>query len=428
MDEKLNRRSFLKVGSAMGIALGSNVFSPSNENNKPIVWGIIGVGNRGTGLMKVILQMEGNEISAVCDIEEEHLKNAVKIVNTEKGKEPSGYSDYKEMLKQKDIDAILIATPIQLHASMAVDALRAGKNVLSEVAAAATIDECWALVNTVEKTKKIYMLSENACYLRQNMMVSNMVRQGIFGDLTYSECGYVHQLKELLFNPDGSLTWRGMLTRDILGTWYPTHAIGPICQWLGINRGDRLKTLTAFRSKQASLKPYIAKNFNSKSSAAQSVYRAGDTTSTLVETEKGALINVRFDILSNRPHPNTTHHTLQGATASYEDRNNQQLIWMNGKSEKFAWEPLDKYADAYEHPLWKKWATQAKAVGHAGSDYFVIYDFTNAVRTESPSPIDVYDAVVWSSLIPLSDISIKNSGIPVEIPDFTKGKYKERRG
>jgi predicted dehydrogenase len=331
-------------------------------------------------------------------------------------------TDYRRLLDRSDLDAVVIATPMKDHAVMSVDALRAGKHALSEVAAGCTLEECWALVEAVEDTKKLYMLSENCCYQQSCMMVLNMVQQGVFGDLTYAECGYVHDCRPIKFESDGSLTWRGELARDNIGNLYPTHSLGPVAQWMGINRRDRLVSLVSMTTRQASIERYAAARFGKDSPAARVRFAVGDSTSTLIRTRNGAVIDLRYDTASARPHPSTTYYALQGLKASYESDGDR--IWIEELTRDYAWEPLSKYAQQYEHPSWKRWQEEAKKTEHGGADFFVVREFVRAVRAGGPSPIDVYDAVTWSSIIPLSAESIRGGGKPIEIPDFTRGKWK----
>jgi predicted dehydrogenase len=334
----------------------------------------------------------------------------------------AGPTDYRRLLERNDVDAVVIATPVPLHAPMAVDAMRAGKHAYSEVAAATTLDDCWALVEATEKTGRIYMMAENYCYFRPIMTVTNMVRQGVFGELTYAECGYVHDCRNIKFNPDGSLAWRGEMARDLIGNLYPTHSLGPVGQWLGINSGDRLVSLVSMTTKQVALERYAARTFGKDHPSAKIKFAVGDSTATLIQTAKGVVVDLRYDTLSARPHPSTTYQTLQGATASYVS--DGERIWIEGRSQKKEWEPLSKYAAEYDHPLWKKSESEAAKTQHGGGDYFVIREFVNTLRSGGQPPIDVYDAVTWSSIIPLSAASLRGKSKLVEIPDFTRGKWK----
>jgi predicted dehydrogenase len=431
MRNAMTRRSFLRTSAAASLTASLITRGWTQEQPKPIRLGVIGVGNRGTYLLNLALALEGVGVTAVCDLDPKRIDQAATLVEKAGGKRPAGFTagptDYRRLLAREDVDAVIIATPMQLHAAMSVDALRAGKHVLSEVAAAVTLDECWTLVRAAEQSGRIYMMSENCCYYRQNLMVLQMVRAGLFGDLTFAECGYVHDCRYLLFNADGSLTWRGELARDFTGNLYPTHSLGPVCQWLGVNRGDRLVSLVASASVQKSGARYVSGKFGADSPAAKIKFAVGDTTTTLIRTARGAVIDLRYDTLSARPHPNTTYYSLQGETASYKDDGVKQEIWLESRSKGYAWEPAAAYADAFEHPLWKHSSEQARKTGHGGADYFVVFEFVDAVRARRPAPIDACDAAAWSCIIPLSAASIRAGGAPQDIPDFTRGAWARRK-
>jgi len=390
--------------------------------------GVIGVGSRGTYLLRLLLE-QGVEVPAVCDNRPARLELAVNLIaNAREGQKPATYGkdpyDYRRMLARDDLQAVLVASPMQWHAVMSVDALRAGKHVLSEVSAAVTLQECWDLVHAVEETGRIYMLAENCCYWHHVMMIRNMVRNGIFGELTFAECGYVHDCRTLAFEADGTLTWRGELSRDYRGNLYPTHSLGPVAQWLGINRGDRLVSLVAAETKHAGMRHYIEKRFPPDHPARKLQFKAADSTTVLIRTAKGALIDLRYDVKSARPHPTTVYYSLQGTTASYDSRIDG--IWIEGRSPGYQWQPLETYRQEFEDPLWKEHRAAAEKTGHAGGDFFVLHQFLEAVRHGGPSPIDVYDAAAWSAITPLSEISLSEGGRVVEIPDFTRGKWESR--
>ena len=429
MEKHLHRRDFLQLGAAAGLAAGLGSSALAQESPKPIRLGVIGVGSRGTYHVQLALNA-GIEIPAICDIKEAHLNRAIGVVQQARpGSKPDGYSqgptDYRRMLQRDDLDAVLVTTPMQDHAVMSIDALRAGKHVLSEVAAAMTLDECWGLVRAQEETGKIYMLAENCCYWRHTMMILNMVEKGIFGDLTFAECGYVHDCRFINFEPDGTLTWRGEMARDWAGNLYPTHSLGPVAQWLGINRGDRMVSLVASSTRSAGLHDFAVKQFPENSPARQQVFKVGDSVNTLIRTAKGVMIDLRADMYSPRPVPTTTYHALQGLRASYESR--LDSIWIDGRSKGHNWEPLNTYAAEFDHPLWVEGGKEAEGTGHGGADYFCTRAFWNCVRSAAEPPVDVYDAAAWSSIIPLSHKSILEGGTPQEIPDFTSGKWETRR-
>jgi len=229
-----------------------------------------------------------------------------------------------------------------------------------------------------------------------------------------------------MLTKEGEFTWRSDIARDLTGSLYSTHGLGPVAQWLEINRGDRMESLVALASPQASLKYYAAKNFGADHPAARLDYAMRDMVYTLIKTAKGKVIDLQFDETSSRPHPSTTHFYLQGLKAAYKDEDAVEKIWIEGKSEKFEWEPLVKYEQEFDHPLWNRWKNQAIGSGHKGADYFEIAHFMDALRAGKDVPIDVYDCAAWCSIIPLSAKSLLEGGTVQEIPDFTKGMWKQR--
>jgi len=428
MKTSLSRRQILAGAAAAALGPQLGLAAPTPQTTDALRFGFIGVGGRGTYLLRLILQIPEVRATAICDINEGNLKRAIKMVADAGAASPAGFSagptDYRRLLERADVDAVVIATPLPLHARMAIDALRAGKHAYSEVAAAATLDDCWELLEATEKSGRTYMLAENYRYFRPIMMVSNMVRQGVFGEPTYAECGYVHDCRNIKFNADGSLAWRGEMARDLIGNLYPTHSFGPVAQWLGINRGDRLVSLVSMTTKQVALERYAVKTFGKDHPSAKIKFAVGDSTATLMQTARGVVVDLRYDTLSARPHPSTTYQTLQGTTAAYVS--DGERIWIDGRSKKKEWEPLATYAAEYDHPMWKQYENEASKTQHGGGDYFVIREFVNAVRSGSPPPVDVYDAVTWSSIIPLSAESLRGGNKRVEVPDFTRGKWKSR--
>lgn len=425
MTQFVHRRDALKLGAA-GLAVGLSAAAlAEGPKPKPMRLAVIGTGGRGTHLLQLFLDA-GVEVPALCDIQQAHLDRAIDVADKARGRKPEGYSrspkDYQRMLARDDLDAVVVATPMQVHAPMSIDALRAGKAVFSEVAACMTLDECWGLVRAAEETKRPYMLAENCCYGRDAMTVATMVRRGVFGDLTFAECGYVHDCRGLMFDGQGKLTWRGEMVRDFRGNLYPTHSLGPVAKWLGIHRGDRMVSLVAMDTKQAGMDHFVAARFPADHPARKVPFRSGDSVSVLIRTAKGAMIDLRYDLSSARPVPSTTYYSLQGAKASYDSR--IASVWIDGRSKGHQWEPFGAYAKEFDDPLWTQSGAQAEGAGHGGMDYFVVRAFLDALARGGPPPVDVYDAAAWSSIIPLSGKSIAEGGKPQEIPDFTGGKWQ----
>jgi predicted dehydrogenase len=257
------------------------------------------------------------------------------------------------------------------------------------------------------------------------MAVRNMVEQGLFGELTFAECGYVHDCRGLAFKPDGTLTWRGELSRDHCGNLYPTHSFGPVAQWLGINRGDRMVSLVAMDTRRAAMEHYVKGRFPEGHPARKVEFKVGDSTTVLIRTARGVLIDLRYDTKSARPHPSTCYHTLQGTKASYESR--LASIWIEGRSKGRKWEPFADYAAEFEHPMWKRFREQAQKTGHGGADFFVVREFLECILGDTPPPIDAADAAAWSAIIPLSAKSLAEGSTPQPIPDFTEGRWETGR-
>ena len=398
---------------------------------KPIKLGVVG-GRRGGAFRRALDAFrERVVLTAVCDISPEvlaHWKSEYAEIAT--------YPSYTEFLEKSGCDAVYIATPLQLHTAQAIAALQAGKHVISEVIASATLEECWQLVEAVERSGLVYMFAENYCYQRPNMMVRHMAEQGLFGELLYAEGAYIHDCRYLTFTTEGELTWRGVWRRDTPGNGYPTHSLGPVAQWLRIKAGsdfprpggDRLVRTVTWMTREASTSRYALERFGPDHPAAQAgFFRMGDSATTLIETARGAVIVLRVDWASARPH-NMVHYVLQGTHGAYlspRSHHEDPLIWLEGRSPGASpgdadWEPLWNYADRYEHPRWREWGAAAREAGHGGGDFFVLQDFLDAIEGKSAPAIDVYDAVTWSCITPLSAASVQSGGVPVEIPDFRK--------
>ncbi|MGI8907282.1 MAG: Gfo/Idh/MocA family protein [Candidatus Sumerlaeaceae bacterium] len=433
--ESIDRRQFLRLAAAGGATFALGRYAAfAAEEGKKIRIGFVGVGSRGTGLLKQMLLHPEVEVPAICDIDENHLNAALAIVEKALGKKPEGFSkgpeDFKRMVVRDDIDAVLVATPPEFHAPVAVASMNAGKAVGSEVPACVTLDECWELVETQKKTGATYMLLENYCYSKPVMQVLSIVQAGLFGDLTYGEGSYIHEVRSLKYTKDGSaLTWRGKGVAEKAGNVYPTHAMGPVCQWMEINKKDRLTTLVAMDSKSAAPQQWAARKFGPDSVAAKTKILSGDVSQVLIRTEKGRMIRIHYDTSSPRPGGNG-QYSLQGTTGSYLSSFGQHKVYFEGRSpegvdpEKFAeqehgWQELAAYENEFKHPYWRDRGTEAQKAGHGGGDFFVVTDFLDAIRTKK-SPIDVVDAATWTVVRPLSAESVAAGGKPMDVPDFSK--------
>jgi predicted dehydrogenase len=397
---------------------------------EPIKLAVVG-GRRGANFEQTLALLPDRvTLTAVCDVSDDILASW-----STGHPRIATFRRYGDLLEKADCDAVFICTPVLLHAEQAVQALEAGKHVLSEVPSAITIDDCWRLLETVERTGLAYMLAENYCYMRPNMMVLNMVRQGVFGETIYAEGAYIHDCRALLFTPDGELTWRGRYRQWMNGNSYPTHSLGPVAQWLDIGGSDRLLSTATWMTTAASAAVYARDLLGSDHVMANpDAWKLGDSATTVLQTERGAVIVLRVDWVSPRPH-NMSHHVLQGSRSAYlspRHDGEDPLIWIDGQSPgrsaegKASWEPLWAHSDRYEHPYWRRFGEEAIRVGgHGGGDFFVLKDFCDAVRAGLQPPINVYDGVTWSAIVPLSIESVARGGAPVPVPDFQRTRRAE---
>ncbi len=437
-----DRREFVKLGAAtaFGAALaGASLSASAGEERKlgaapaepfsaapidPVRVGYVGVGGMGANHVKNLLRIEGVEIRAICDIVEEKVARAQEWVVQAGQPRPTGYSrgeyDFKRLCEQEDIDLVYTATPWRWHVPVCVAAMEAGKHAATEVPAAVTMDECWQLVETAEKFKKHCIMMENCCYDRPEMMIFNMVRQGVFGELIHAEAGYLHDLRGVKFSTDGEGLWRRAHSTNRDGNLYPTHGLGPVAQCMNINRGDRFDYLVSMSSNSRGLQLYAKEQLAPDDPRRNETYVLGDVNVSLIRTVKGLTITLVHD--TNLPRPYSRINLVQGTRGivhKYPDR-----VYIEGRSPEHQWEPLGKYADEYEHPLWKTVGKEARGAGHGGMDYIEDYRLIQCLREGTPTDMDVYDAAAWSVVSELSERSVANRSKTIDFPDFTRGRWK----
>ena len=443
MDDKINRREFLKWGSATTLdaaALSSVFVFGAEEKAKPLRLGMIGVGSRGTSHVQTLLAM-GVQIPAICDINQEHLERAQALVEKAGQKRPEGYGrdteDYQRLVYRDDLDAVLIATYWEYHTPMAVCAMRSGKYAAVEVPAALTVEECWDLVKTHEETGVPCMMLENWSFRRDNLAVLNMIRAGLLGEIVHCHCAHSHNcIDHWFFDAQGNMRWAGEFLVKHNASQYTTHALGPVFGWMNIGYGDYFDKVVSVANRSLGINHYFAAKFGPDHPNARRKYAQGDIVSTLVKTKVGNTIIINYDMQLPRPYDNRWE--IQGTGGLYNEQ--RQAVYLNGRSPKYEeWEPFDAYQEKYDHTWWK--AAQQKAnslpggkndagaqllVGHGGTDYQELSQFLKAVRNKTQTPVDVYDSVVMSVINPLSEKSISD-GAMVDCPDFTCGKWKTRK-
>ncbi len=427
MSTELGRRGFIKAaGAATAMAAAANI-QPQNAEaaaDKPVRVGVVGTGSRGSYLTKVLLSQENVEVPAVCDINPEHAAQAAQSVVEAGQKRPDLYTkgpwDFKRLCDRGDLDAVLTATPWEWHTPVALAAMEAGKYAATEVPAAVTIDECWQLVETSEKTKVPCMMLENVNYFRNVMMILNMIKDKLFGELLHCEAGYQHDVRFVKFDEKGNLKWRGRHSVTRNGNLYPTHPIGPIAWWLDINRGNRFTYLTSMSSQSAGLNHEIREKFGEDHPNARLKYALGDINVTLIKTHNGPTVTLYHD--TQTPRPYDLIFRVQGTEGIYSGTLDK--IYIDGQSpEEHTWEDIDEYAKKYDHPMWKTLGPVAQNFGHGGGDFMEIHQFIKAVRNKTQTPQTVYDAATWSVISPLTEESVANGSAPIEFPDFTRGRW-----
>jgi len=458
---KNNRRNFLKLTclTSLGLASGSllkvlgaksDISDNSNNNNPPeqagrrriqqfnmsgyaapkletVRVGFIGLGSRGPGHVSDMSLIEGVDIKALCDIVPAEVEKTQKRIESA-GFNPALYSGdaeaWKKLCDRDDIDLIYICTPWDLHTPMAVYAMEHGKHVAIEVPAAINMDECWQLVETSEKTRKHCQMMENCCYDFFELLTLNMARQGFFGDIVHCEGAYIHNLLRSNFNKNGYWNmWRLKENANRRGNLYPTHGLGPICQVMNINRGDKMDFLVSVMSKDFMMNERARNLATTDDFYKQYVdkpYR-GNMTTTTIQTNKGRTIMVQHDVTS--PNVYSRIHKISGtkgaalkyplpAKISVGDR------WVSD-------EELKSLEKEYTPAIVRKVGEMAKKVGgHGGMDFLENWRLIDCLRNGLPLDQDVYDAALWSSIAPLSEWSVAHKSNPVNVPDFTRGSWK----
>ena len=437
-----NRRDFLKQGAFCGFGAafsGMNLHgcaavgrrmrpAPAELFSAPPIdtvrIGYVGVGGMGTNHVKNLLKIEGVQIKAVCDIVSEKVNRSQNLTVEAGQPRPSGYSrgpyDFKRMCEEEDLDLVYTATPWKWHVPVCVAAMENGKHTATEVPAAVTIDECWQLVETAEKYKKHCVMMENCCYGRSELMVLNMVRKGLFGELLHGECGYLHDLRALKFSNEGEGLWRTAHSIERNGNLYPTHGLGPVAQCMNINRGDQFDYLVSMSCNSRGLNLFAANKFGSDDPRATQKYALGDVNVSMIRTVKGKTITLIHDCSTPRPYSriNLVQGT-KGIFRGYPDR-----IHIEGESPGHSWEKLDSYVEEFEHPLYKAMTDKAKGAGHGGMDFIEDYRLIKCLREGLPMDMDVYDGAAWSVMSELSERSVANKSRPEDVPDFTRGRWK----
>lgn len=441
----MNRRDFLTSSAALaGSLMMPGAYAATR--GEPLRIGMIGTGMRGNVLLRELLRRDDVHVAALCDIDPSMLGRALAQVEKAGKARPQTFGEdgdahaYQRMLRTAGLDGVIIATPWEWHAPMAIDAMRAKVAVGCEVVAGITLQDHWDVLNTQLQTNTPYMLLENVCFRRDVMAVLQMVRAGVFGELIHLQGGYQHDLRAVKFNggdlsrpfsggaefgPKGfsEARWRTPHSVQRNGDLYPSHGIGPCAMYTNINRGNRFTRINSFATKARGLHEYVVKQGGPKHPNADVKFRLGDVVTTTLACENGETILLQHD--TSLPRPYSLGFRVQGTNGLWMDVN--QSIYIEGKSKPEEWDDFQAWQDKYDHPLWRKYADQAAGAGHGGMDYFVIHAFIEALKAQAPMPIDIYDAVTWSAITPLSEQSVAQGFQTLDFPDFTAGQWRNRK-
>ena len=444
----MKRKEFLKTTGLTAAALAAGpahtLFAGSRPAGEKVKLAIIGTGLRGQNHLNLVLQRNDTDLLAICDVDERMLTSARNLITKSGRKMPQVFTGdayaWKKLLELKGLDAVLIATPWEWHKPMVMGALEAGiRYVGTEVILGLTLQDHWDVVKAAEARQAYVMMLENVCYRRDVMAVLNMVRQGLLGELIHLQGGYQHDLREVKFNdgvhPYGGgvefgekgfseAHWRTNHSVHRNGDLYPTHGIGPIANYININRGNRFMSLCSFSTKARGLHGHIVKAGGPDHPNAKVNFALGDIVTTQIKCVNGETILLQHD--TNLPRPYSLGFRVQGTNGLWMDV--AKGIYVEGKSKTpHAWDDAKIWLDQYDHPLWKRYSQSADGAGHGGMDFFVLHAFIEAAKRKLPTPLDVYDAAAWSAITPLSEQSIELGNQTVEFPDFTGGQWMYRQ-
>ncbi len=435
-----SRRDFLRKGAAAGLGIsvaGAALTGCQARSGGPpepfrhapldrVRIGFVGVGLQGSSHVRNFLRLDRVEIKAVCDIVEWKVRRIQNWIREAGQPEPEGYfrseTDFMRLCDREDLDMVFTATPWRWHVPVCVDAMKKGKHAATEVPAAVTLDECWRLVETSEKTRRHCVMMENCCYSDRALLILNLVRKGLLGEILNGECGYLHDLRDVKFSGRDESLWRTAHSIARNGNLYPTHGLGPVAEAMDINRGDRFDFLVSLSCKSRGLTLYAAEKFGPASRQAMQNYALGDVNTSIIQTKNGRTITVIHD--TNLPRPYSRVDRVQGTRGlieGYPDR-----VYIEGISQPHQWDGFEPYMEQYQHPLWKDMATLAAGAGHGGMDFLEDYRLVDALLKGRHPDMDVYDAAAWSSVSELSEISVARRGQPMAFPDFTRGAWRDK--
>jgi len=437
-----SRRDFVKAsaalvgaGAALPAATGLDGLRGPEEAQEPLLFrappipvvriGFVGVGGQGSSHVENLLTLEGVEIKAICDIVPEKVSTWQRKIREMGRAEPTAYThgprDFERLCAEEELDLVFNATPWEWHVPICLAAMRHGKHAATEVPAAYTVDDCWALVENAETLRKHCVMMENCCYDRLEMLALNLARQGLLGELLHGECGYDHDLRSVKFSTEGEGLWRRAHATRRNGNLYPTHGLGPVAQAMSINRGNTFDYLVSLSGPSRGLQLWQQEHLAADDPRRKETYKLGDVNVSLIKTMLGQTIYLSHD--TNLPRPYSRKYVLHGTRGIVEGW--PRRVYVEGKSDQEdRWDPVERWFTSHDHPLWKSEKVQQASVGHGGMDWLEDWRLINCLREGQPTDQNVYDAAAWSVIGPLTEWSVANGSRPIKVPDFTRGRWK----
>ena len=302
-----------------------------------------------------------------------------------------------------------------------VAAMENGKHAATEVPAAYRTEDCWKMVEYAEKYQRHCVMMENCNYDRPEMMVFHMARLGLFGEILHAECGYLHDLRSIKFSETGEGLWRRAhaMVRD--ANLYPTHGLGPVANVMDINRGDRFDYLVSMSSPSRGLQEWAEAHYPEGHAKRQERYMLGDVNTTMIKTVQGKTIYLGHD--TNLPRPYSRIHMVQGTKGLFQGYPNR--VYLEGMSPEHRWQDWMELREEFDHPLWKDLEAQSEGAGHGGMDFIEDYRLVKCLLEGKPTDMNVYDAAALSVITPLSEWSVANRSRPIDVPDFTRGRWAQ---
>ena len=397
--------------------------------------GFIGLGMRGPDAVKRYTYLDGVEITALCDLYPERVDSAQQILRRRGLPEAAAYSGeegWKQLCEREDLDLVYIVTPWVCHTPMAIYAMQCGKHVAVEVPAAMSLDECWQLVDTAEKTQRHCMMLENCVYDFFELTTLNMAQHGLFGKVLHVEGAYIHNLEP--FWDSYQDNWRLDFNQSHRGDVYATHGLGPVCQVLDIHRGDRMNYLVAMDTESVNGLKLAREKMGAET------FANADHTLTLIKTEKGRTIHLQHNVFTPRPYnrmylvEGTDGFAAKYPVEGYAFRPAQVADSLPDYEnlDEHGFIPDDARAllmERYKSPIVRDIEQKAREVGgHGGMDFIMDYRLIYCLRNGLPLDQDVYDAAEWSCIGALTAMSLEHRSAPVAVPDFTRGDWNKIDG